>query len=135
MGCDIHFYIQKRDPSPALANTPEEWDDWGQIEVGRNYSLFGAMAGVRGFHMKAVAEPRGLPIGGFSARQDFEEEGGHSASWLWVEELQEAVERTLADGSLRDRQRTQEEFAPIFAALRLLENKPHACRVVFWFDN
>jgi len=55
MGCDIHCYIEyKRAES-------EHWSDFGgRINPGRNYWMFGAMAGVRREDL-AFIDPRGVP--------------------------------------------------------------------------
>lgn len=55
MGCDIHCYIEYK---------PKDSDHWrdfgGRINPGRNYWMFGAMAGVRATQFKYI-EPRGFP--------------------------------------------------------------------------
>lgn len=89
MGCDIHCYVQYRHTrasrerqrlamEPMLRDLygsvglslprmkhkdaePERWQDFGgRINPGRNYHLFGRMAGVRGDGPPVVA-PRGIP--------------------------------------------------------------------------
>lgn len=54
MGCDIHCYIEYKEPDR------EHWSGFGnRINPGRNYGLFGAMAGVR-CDLPHI-EPRGVP--------------------------------------------------------------------------
>lgn len=57
MGCDIHCYVEYRDPKyPGRS-----WSGFGgRINPGRNYWMFGAMAGVRTESIPYI-EPRGLP--------------------------------------------------------------------------
>lgn len=55
MGCDIHCYIEYKEPDS------DKWRDFGGcINPGRNYSMFGAMAGVRVDSIPFVAR-RGFP--------------------------------------------------------------------------
>lgn len=55
MGCDIHCYIEYR---PKNAET---WRDFGgRINPGRNYWMFGTMAGVRRDDLPFI-KPRGWP--------------------------------------------------------------------------
>lgn len=55
MGCDIHCYVEYRKKSD------DRWRDFGgRINPGRNYCLFGAMAGVRTGHIPFII-PRGCP--------------------------------------------------------------------------
>lgn len=54
MGCDIHCYIEYHDGH-------DRWSGFGgRINPGRNYRLFGALAGVRTDAIEHV-QPRGLP--------------------------------------------------------------------------
>jgi hypothetical protein len=64
MGCDIHAYIEYRDPkTKEIPNTPKTWCCWGRrYYVWRNYMMFGLLAGVRG-QAEPVVEPRGIPDG------------------------------------------------------------------------
>lgn len=57
MGCDIHCYVEYRNQK----NPDRGWYDFGgRINPGRNYWMFGAMAGVRTDHIPHI-EPRGFP--------------------------------------------------------------------------
>lgn len=54
MGCDIHCYIEYKKPDR------DSWSDFGgRINPGRNYWMFGFMAGVRSEFPHV--EPRGFP--------------------------------------------------------------------------
>jgi len=77
MGCDIHFYVEKKqdgrwvsadewEPSPDYV--PGEGDREREIRYsrrfysGRNYGLFAILAGVRNYWgINPIAEPRGVP--------------------------------------------------------------------------
>lgn len=75
MGCDIHCYIEYR-KKDFRAEHPQ-WDDFGgRINPGRNYLLFGFMAGVR-CEAPHIA-PRGMAEHmGYRSRND---------AWLFVVE-------------------------------------------------
>lgn len=69
MGCDIHCYVEHRDKGS------EHWYGFGgRINPGRNYQMFGLLAGVRGG--TALVEPRGVPENmAYDARDDY---------WLFI---------------------------------------------------
>lgn len=55
MGCDIHCYIEYRQAGES------RWQSFGgRINPGRNYVLFGYLAGVRAMG-PPIVEPRGMP--------------------------------------------------------------------------
>jgi hypothetical protein len=61
MGCDIHAYL---DVTEAEPDPERDYSGWistfaHNIPIGRDYHLFGLLAGVRGG--KALIEPRGVP--------------------------------------------------------------------------
>ena len=60
MGCDIHMYVQYREKDRK--GTKHDW--WtgfaDQINPGRDYSMFGILAGVRNVTGKSF-EPKGMP--------------------------------------------------------------------------
>jgi hypothetical protein len=72
MGCDIHAFVEYRYKPEAKeysqsdlgmaegSSSSSRWWGFGQVDIGRNYSLFGLLAGVRGTQ-QPVAEPRGVP--------------------------------------------------------------------------
>ena len=56
MGCDIHGVVEYK-----------EYDDWSSlykaVDLGRDYSMFGALAGVRERDVECLYEPKGFPDG------------------------------------------------------------------------
>lgn len=63
MGCDIHTFIEYSDFTDR--NGDPYWSCFGgQINHGRDYTMFGLLAGVRGG--EALISPRGLPEGNLS---------------------------------------------------------------------
>jgi len=76
MGCDIHMYVQYKEKKNAAeaekeGRDPYWWDFGGGFNPGRNYTLFGILAGVRD-NPEYSFEPKGIPdFGlGWGARSD-----------------------------------------------------------------
>lgn len=118
MGCDIHALIERK-----VGNS---WLDSGDPDIGRNYEMFAALAGVRNRDgIVPIAEPRGLPgfkewatYGGGERHIRWEDwsakpcramenmaeemgEDGHSASWLTLAEIKAFdTEQTIHDSRL-----------------------------------
>lgn len=61
MGCDIHAYVEYANV-PASGRDPY-WSNFTRNGGGRNYILFGVLAGVR-FPQAQLYEPKGMPEGG-----------------------------------------------------------------------
>jgi len=68
MGCDIHMFVQYRNIERAKKNKKEGRNDYwwgfgGHLNPGRNYTLFGILAGVRDNPMDKdkMFYPKGLP--------------------------------------------------------------------------
>lgn len=84
VGCDIHLYIEKKVAGKGwrLVETPD-------IYNGRNYDLFGFLAGVRGdnqhFDQKGFPDDAGPEL---SEIREYYGSDGHSDSYLTLEELQ-----------------------------------------------
>lgn len=109
MGCDIHFYVEKRvNGMWVSADTFKEEDDDGDIRYhqvdefygDRNYNLFAILADVRnglgfagvetGDGFKPISQPKGLPhdVSKEMKRQADSMRGdGHSHSWFTLREL------------------------------------------------
>jgi len=69
MGCDIHLYMEYKDPTNTAYTS---WSNFGRsFYVGREYGLFGYLAGVRGSG-PAVVPARGYPEdAGWDTNDDF----------------------------------------------------------------
>lgn len=120
MGCDIHAYIEI-----PLAHRPTGWDFFAKLDVDRNYSLFGLMAGVRA--ERKLFDPKGIPRR-MSLEVSDEWDGGigwHTPSWLTADEFARVVDELDAPPVPYAQARA------ILAALRELPGS----RLVFWFDN
>lgn len=77
MGCDIHMYIQYREKPDENGNSKYKnwWDSFGdRINPGRNYTMFGILAGVRDWpdDDTKMFDPKGVPDFelGWAARHD-----------------------------------------------------------------
>lgn len=71
MGCDIHCYVEYRTKPPH--DGVKQWSSFGgNINPGRHYPMFAALAGVRNYdEVTPISEPRGVPEdAGYSARSD-----------------------------------------------------------------
>ena len=86
MGCDIHGSIE-------IKTNSGKWIELQQLDVGRNYDMFGVLADVRNYvNAVSISEPRGIPED-VSKKVMKEIEGwdcdGHSHSWLSWKDIQE----------------------------------------------
>jgi len=138
MGCDIHPYIARRTGDGDL-----EPFMYSQLDLSRNYLMFGLLAGVRGG--EALFEPRGLPDGvPFTYQFDYDrmEDDAHTASWLTTSEVRQVAEKYP---SVFEELRGKRWMHPHLAALLSLmegvdtwaeEYDPGGEAVfIFWFDN
>ena len=134
MGCDIHGpYLEQRYGRADIPGA-QRWDCVAEFHMGRDYTLFGILAGVREPSSRSFA-PKGPPDSpswfvGAELREIGPDE--HSASWLTTDEVAAACDAYVAQ--------TNGEYEPhrlrlILAAMRAAESPENPCRIVFWFDN
>lgn len=143
MGCDIHLVIEYVD-FKHQDGTPYWSSFGGEMNPGRDYHMFGIMAGVR-TESDQMFEPRGMPEGRISY-------GAENMLGSWDDEVGERIE----DADLHSRSwLTGDEFAQCYA-VRMLTNewgppgvpwemvlvtlqgfkeRGLQCRVIFAFDN
>ena len=126
MGCDIHAHVEIK----AEINSVKKWVYYEEINIARNYFLFGEMARVRGeSNILNIKKRKGLPED-ITDTSLFHfkrwEEDAHSPSWLSRSELNKIGKHE--DFPL---------FWGIFAEYRemITEEEGLDFRVVFWFDN
>lgn len=114
MGCDIHCYMEYRPRGLRHDGQPHSWRDFGKrINPGRNYALFGFLAGVR-HEGPPVAEPRGYPgDAGYAAREDH---------WMWIAHGREPGENEC---SWEDAQR----YAKTYGARLEGEYRPYSSTI------
>jgi hypothetical protein len=95
MGCDIHAHIE--------ANQNGSYWEFAKVHIDRAYGLFAALADVRNsaeWGITPVAEKRGIPAdSGDYVKIDYEEDCGHSASWLTYQECVTAYGRSCRPGA------------------------------------
>jgi hypothetical protein len=106
MGCDAHFFLERRinkgdwhlDPGHRI-DCDKSDDRPFPIEIpslsGRNYYFFGVIAGVRATYVnKPIAEGRGLPTNISSILKEyFEKYDFHSPTFMSPKELERALKR------------------------------------------
>lgn len=153
MGCDIHCFIEvKKLGAWENLNTfeyKEETSDFylKEMPMGRDYELFGVLAGVRDRSYPIIAGLRGFPADASQELKyvyDFWNPYGHSCSWLTMAE----VHKAMKDKEKYPRERNEYSFYPIGKKLKKFYKKvksivaeeqgyfhPEDTRVVFWFDN
>jgi len=109
-----------------------------QPYLGRNYRLFGALAGVRDYNMDIISDfAKGLPVDvstevcGIS---DEWEEEGHSHSYLTVKELIDSKYYKMSEKELDDIGMGSFFFKNVVNTLLSMGN-PEDVRIVFWFHN
>lgn len=139
----IYKDIEKRVSSDPNFNW---WDDTSKLPdprtdqpyVGRNYRLFGALAGVREYNMEIISDfAKGLPVDvstevcGIS---DSWGRDGHSHSYLTVKELIDSKYYKMSEKELYDIGMGDFFFKHVVETLLNMGN-PEDVRIVFWFDN
>ena len=105
---------------------------------GRNYSLFGALAGVRNSSMDLIADmDRGLPddvseeICNLSDRWDMD---GHSHNYIYLDEILDSHYYKMTDNELDEIGLGTYFFRTVVDTLLELGDSKDI-RIVFWFDN
>lgn len=162
MGCDIHMYVEvyASKTSNDLDNKLnvlmgnmgydgykkfETWSKVGDIFQGwqneltdnpyngRNYTLFGILAGVRG--TEQYFGIRGLPDDVSNEVQDLSDrdgQDGHTHNYVYLAELEEFLKSPNFKRLQNDLDTTFINYT--IPELRKL-GSPMSVRIVFWFDN
>jgi hypothetical protein len=161
MGCDIHVYLEKK----KKINDVEQWvniDHWQKNPYfnmegyederelehvsayqGRNYELFGILAGVRDNSMNPIDDPRGLPDDiSNETRKEYELWGrdAHTPTYFTLDELLDFYQKKPKHRETLDyflvgiKERFDNEF--IFTRNNKRNKEcEEKFRVIFWFDN
>ena len=77
MGCDIHAYLE--------VAKDNKWTYVQRLSIGRDYFLFGILAGVRSNQALPIDSPRGVPVDTSNVIRDEImqwDSDGHTHSWL-----------------------------------------------------
>ena len=117
-----------------------------QFYRGRNYALFGALAGVRNVQIQHIS-PRGIPKDiSNKVKEEYKkwDSDAHTPSWLSLEELMDTdvedlllrrkIDRTYLTEFVNQLKKFLEYKFYSYELVKLYENKQNF-RVVFWFDN
>ena len=138
----IHDYIKKYttdDPDFFWwgddSKFPSPYTD--QPYIGRNYNLFGALAGVRHSYMDVISGLKGLPNDVSDEICRISDDWGlnaHSHNYLTVKELIDSNYYKMTDKDLDDVGVGTYFFREVINSLLELGD-PENIRVVFWFDN
>lgn len=143
----IEDYIMNKYLKNSISDDPNfpYWKDESKFPYpytdqpynGRNYSLFGALAGVRDDSMELIADmDRGLPDDVSDELCDMFDEWGmdaHSANYLYLDEILESSYYKMLDSDLDELGVTYFFRDVVDALLDLGDSKD--VRLVFWFDN
>jgi hypothetical protein len=132
MGCDIHFFREKREGGKWITadkwefDSEEEWLSpvWGEyVRPGRNYELFSILAGVRQREVPVYSfAPRGLPLGccdEIKRHSDGYGVDGHSHSYLYLHELLELREFLDSNTQKISGMKHRDEIARLQASIAL----------------
>ena len=124
MGCDIHIMLQFNNP----AIDADYWDTIHIGSTGRDYSLFGYIAGVRSSN-DPVVEPRGKPDD--IPEWEWDRLGAdHTFTWLTPDEMQKAINLRMSDSGSVDMKLRYMNLL----ALRMVKDG-YTARYVIGFDS
>jgi hypothetical protein len=142
MGCDVHMTVE--------VNEYGRWEGYlVNPYIGRNYTLFSFMAGVRGYFPESK-EPRGMPTDASNETLEFHNKSQdfHSASYLSLAELREVVEFAndkeyemyVFEAEEFNLEKPEKEtyfhtYRALIKYMEHFENLGIESRVVFWFDS
>ena len=96
MGCDIHLHCEYKDDDGWHNCDNHVWNDktksyeFEDLYWGRNYDLFGILAGVRSNQFTTIDTPRGLPDNISAKTKEFADgwrDCAHSYSYLTMRDL------------------------------------------------
>lgn len=134
MGCDIHMMIEY---SPYKRSDGEpSWSSFGgDFNPGRDYTMFGYLAGVRG-DGPPVVDLRGMPPGNksYNGDQYYDNDNDlHSATWLTAAEYAQALAGRMFDphnGGPPD-----VSYDVVLDVLNSFESRGTPARLLIAFDN
>jgi len=120
MGCDCKMLLEVYDKGFC------KWYGQEVIDVGRDYELFGLLAGIRGIEFDPINDPRGAPTDESADSELYFADGGwHTRSFLYADEILSRTNR-----------KEKSQLKRILAVLRKYKGQsPARMRVVFGFDS
>jgi len=149
MGCDIHFFVEKKSTQfkrnetlnvildeQDVINNENEWElvskDDDDFYGHRNYGLFGALADVRRTPKNGpISEPRGFPDDTSVSLKEIYKEWGwdaHTPSYFSLTELINVDWTKYDDVHIN-------EFMNAIEKMKKIDQNTDNVRCVFWFDN
>lgn len=147
MGCDLHSHVEvydrdKKRWDKVYMYAPDPWN-FGKLRevepyVGRSYTMFGVLAGVRSM-TEPIVQPRDIPIDASSGvLEDWANDSSwcHTPSWLTLAEL-----RLAAKDKKRYNKEERRSLRPLINGIDFmidsswLFKEDSEVRVVFYFDN
>lgn len=147
MGCDLHSHVEiydrdKQRWEKIYMYTPNRWN-FGKLRevepyVGRSYTMFGVLAGVRAM-TEPIVQPRGIPANASNGvLEDWDNESSwcHTPSWLTLAEL-----RVATKDKKRYNKEERKSLIPLIDGIDFMVDnswffkEDSEVRVVFWFDN
>lgn len=130
MGCNSHLSIEYQD---MKSYAPTRWEAFAlDLPESRDYSLYTAMAGVRGSRREAIVQPRGIPKDASTPVMYWIKragEDGHTHSWLHPDEFHRTIQASHAD-----RSKIWDAIDGVLTTLKTIYGDQHV-RLVFFFDN
>lgn len=140
MGCDIHEYREKKVNGEWITADTWETEEDGYMTndcpyLGRNYTLFGFLAGVRIEVSEGLGEPKGLPDDvstEVKQASDYWGSDGHSHSWVLVSDIKEHLAKLLIEPTEAS-EYYEGGLRSIVEMFKDIDGEDH--RFVFWFDN
>lgn len=121
MGCDIHMHVECKKQGRWVLHSNDIYD-------GRDYELFGILAGVRG-RCVPISHPKGLPFDvtdEVKRLHDSWGEDAHSSSWLTFNEIY---------NSRFDYDNTSLQHIALEMLRAKRDQQSEYVRIVFWFDS
>ena len=152
MGCDIHIYTEYRNPgeltwqsadttSVEEEGTKDEYINVSHtIDTGRNYGLFGLIAGVRIEYEQSLACKYSWPEDTTETsmyQKDRWDGDGHSHSWFTLDEIKtHLLHLALTQHDIPDWvTNSYTELKDNMEALKPSGASDHDVRILFLFDN
>lgn len=146
MACDIHIAVEAFGGGEWHLLSAYEYEEIGdgrsrlyiekpRLLGHRNYTVFGALAGVRDTSVPMIDSPRGLPkdLSPLVAEWAKQWEGdAHTHGWLTLDEIREYPWDRLVEG--QDVRHDFNMLLQVWCAALLDEHGPQV-RIVFFFDN
>lgn len=160
MGADIHLFHEKYDTKTSKWESCDNWqlnkyynseEDTYDIGIdsqnemkyevpydnyiyrGRNYYLFGCLAGVRG-NIPCISYPRGIPDGVNEWIKKYIDKygvDGHSHSWYTLEELLDVNWEFYTKNDYEN----VSQFLKVIEYLKTIDSDPKNVRIIFFFDS